>query len=165
MFLQIIVNNVSTNYDYYFDDQATVNDICFLFLSKSTFLKSKYIHFLTRNDYQRNEEGNTLQSCVSMESFIVTTVQKVMSKGPWLIVLVNLVYIHSMFMLHCPSAWLWVSILKNPDAPSKRWEEDRWFGYYVALFKVQTYKFSWHDQSRPPCMEGWLLVMLTSQMC
>ena len=30
-----------------------------------------------------------------------------------------------MFMLDCPSLWLSVSNVKNPDAPSKHWKEDR----------------------------------------
>ena len=34
--------------------------------------------------------------------------------------------IHPMFMLDCPSPWVWVGIVKNPDVPSKRWKEDRW---------------------------------------
>ena len=39
MFLQIMIDVYNS---YYFVDQATANDICFLFLSKSTYLKSKY---------------------------------------------------------------------------------------------------------------------------
>ena len=43
-------------------------------------------------------------------------------RRPWLIVSINFGY----SMHDCPSAWLLVSIVKNPDAPSKCWKEDRW---------------------------------------
>ena len=46
-------------------------------------------------------------------------------RRPWLIVSVNLIFIQCSCLI-APSAWLWVSIVKNPDAPSKLWTEDRW---------------------------------------
>ena len=42
-------------------------------------------------------------------------------RRPWLIVSINFGYsTHD-----CPSGWLLVSIVKNPDVPSKCWKEDR----------------------------------------
>ena len=40
-------------------------------------------------------------------------------------------------MPDCLSAWLWVSIVKNPDAPSKRWKEDRWLVDFIRCANIQ----------------------------
>ena len=54
--------------------------------------------------------------------------------------------IHSMFILDCPSAWLWVSIVKNPDAPSKCWKEDRWLvnSGYIQYGNLKVF-ITWSD--------------------
>ena len=74
----------------------------------------QYIHcFEKKNTYWLNESWETHRRIHGPQTYV---------RRPWLIVSINFGY----SMHDCPSAWLLVSIVKNPDAPSKCWKEDRW---------------------------------------
>ena len=44
---------------------------------------------------------------------------------------------------------IWINMVRNPYAPSKRWKQIA-DGYYAALFDVINSAFLHYDQSRPP---------------